>query len=429
MGQPISSDRCNGSGVTSLAKFFAGTNSTCALVATGLICWASPDDNPRAFFRQFLYQNRPDPGITLARYPVTTHQGHNQAMDPLTQATLGASLSETFADRQRLTAACAVGALGGIAPDIDIFFGSSQDPILFLEFHRQFTHSLAFIPVGALLCAMVCHYFVSKRLNFAQNYWFCLLGYATHGLLDACTSYGTQLLWPFSDYRVAWNLVSVIDPLLSVPAFALVLLAFFRRRPIYGRVALAWVLIYLGLGLMQRERAIAAGYEIAAQRDHQPTRLEAKPGFGNLLVWKVIYESQGRYYVDAVRPGVDVHLYPGESIARLDRTRDLTWLGPDDQQSLDIERFRWFSSDFLAIDEDPSRSSQNPAWRVMDIRYSNVPNEIDPLWSIQLDPQRPPTAHVGWLTNRNPSPTQRAKLFAMLAGQGIDGRAPITLFR
>ncbi len=33
-----------------------------------------------------------------------------------------------------------------------------------------------------------------KRLVFKKIYGFALLGYATSGLLDACTSYGTQLL-------------------------------------------------------------------------------------------------------------------------------------------------------------------------------------------------------------------------------------------
>ena len=43
-----------------------------------------------------------------------------------------------------------------MAPDLDVLFQSPTDPILFLEFHRQFTHSLVFIPIGALLVFLVC---------------------------------------------------------------------------------------------------------------------------------------------------------------------------------------------------------------------------------------------------------------------------------
>ena len=42
------------------------------------------------------------------------------------------------------------------------------------------------------------------------------VGYATHAPLDCCTSYGTQLYWPFSSYRVAWHNVAVVDPVFSL---------------------------------------------------------------------------------------------------------------------------------------------------------------------------------------------------------------------
>ena len=42
-----------------------------------------------------------------------------------------------------------IGFLSGLAPDLDIFIRSESDPLLFLEFHRQFTHSLIFIPFVA----------------------------------------------------------------------------------------------------------------------------------------------------------------------------------------------------------------------------------------------------------------------------------------
>ena len=45
----------------------------------------------------------------------------------------------------------------------------------------------------------------------------------------------------------------------------------------------------------------SVGAELAAQRGHTPIRLEVKPSFANILLWKVIYESYGGYYTDAVR--------------------------------------------------------------------------------------------------------------------------------
>jgi len=80
-------------------------------------------------------------------------------MDPLTQGTLGASLSQSFAgDKKLVKYASILGFLAGMAPDLDLFIRSSEDPLLFLDFHRQFTHSLFFIPIGGFLCALLFRY-------------------------------------------------------------------------------------------------------------------------------------------------------------------------------------------------------------------------------------------------------------------------------
>ena len=60
-------------------------------------------------------------------------------MDPVSQASLGASLSQSFAkDKSQQFGALVIGALSGMAPDLDVFINSDTDPLLFLEFHRQF---------------------------------------------------------------------------------------------------------------------------------------------------------------------------------------------------------------------------------------------------------------------------------------------------
>jgi len=161
-------------------------------------------------------------------------------MDPISQAAFGASLSQSFAtDKTKQLSALLIGALAGMAPDLDVLINSTDDPLLFLEYHRQFSHSLVFIPFGALLCALVFYPLFKWRkstLSFAQIYLFSFLGYATHGLMDACTSYGTQLFWPFSNARYAWNMISIIDPLFTVPVIVLITLAAYRKRPAYARL-------------------------------------------------------------------------------------------------------------------------------------------------------------------------------------------------
>ncbi len=312
-------------------------------------------------------------------------------MDPLSQAGLGASLSLSFANnRSQQRSALIIGALAGMTPDLDVLIRSAEDPMVFLEFHRQFTHSLIFIPFGALFCALLFYsllaskWFVKRwpaaKLSFSQVYLFAFLGYATHGLLDACTSYGTQLFWPFSTERFAWNTVSIIDPLFTLPVFFLVLFAAYKKNARYARFAFAYAVIYLILGLVQHYRAESAVFELAQQRGHQVERVQVKPSFGNRHVWKLIYEYDGRYYVDAVKLLLKTEYITGTSIQKLNVKRDFPWLPADSQQAKDVERFRWFSDDYLAV------SGHNPNL-IMDVRYSFLPNRINSMWGVEVNKQ------------------------------------------
>ena len=63
-------------------------------------------------------------------------------MDPLTQGVLGASLPQASTARSYVGIAGLFGFIAGMAPDLDVLIRSDTDPLLFLEYHRQFTHSL-----------------------------------------------------------------------------------------------------------------------------------------------------------------------------------------------------------------------------------------------------------------------------------------------
>ena len=72
-------------------------------------------------------------------------------MDPVSQGTVGAAFAQSSANKTNIVKVGFIGFLSGLAPDLDILIRSESDPILFLEYHRQFTHSLFFIPFGLSL--------------------------------------------------------------------------------------------------------------------------------------------------------------------------------------------------------------------------------------------------------------------------------------
>jgi len=332
-------------------------------------------------------------------------------MDPVTQGTLGAALSQSIANPRRLRAFTLAGAVGGLAPDLDIFISSATDPLLYLEFHRQFSHSLIFIPFGAGICALVLYGFLRRRLQWWEIYLACLLGYATHGLLDACTSYGTQLFWPFSDARISWNWISVVDPLFSVPLMLLVVFAARYRRRVFAIVGLSWAVVYLVVGAVQHQRATETALQLAEERGHIPVRITVKPGFGNILLWKAIYEHDGRYHVDGIRAGFSPTVCEGERADRLELPRHLPWLAASSQQYADVQRFRRYSDDWLAMDrEDPLY--------VVDVRYSALPNRIDALWGIKLNALASADTHAIYHVVSSRRSEMLGQLVGLLQGSG-----------
>jgi inner membrane protein len=332
-------------------------------------------------------------------------------LDPLTQGTLGAALSQSAASRERIRAFAVAGALAGLAPDLDILIRSSTDPLLYLEYHRQFSHSLLFIPIGAGLVAFAAWPLLRRRLSVGGICLACLLGYASHGLLDACTSYGTQLFWPFSDVRIAWNWISVVDPLFSLPLLVLVLLAASTRRRAFALAGLCWAVAYLSLGALQHQRATAITEALAAERGHQPSRITVKPGFANLLVWKSLYEADGYLYVDGIRAAPTGAVCEGDRIRRFNLRRDLPWLDTDSQQAKDLARFAWYSDHWLAI--DPAEPNY-----VVDVRYAALPNRIEALWGLKVDRTAAAESHAAWHVVPSRRSDDLDGLLELLAGKG-----------
>ena len=235
-------------------------------------------------------------------------------MDPLSQGTVGAALAQSSASKKNIFRISVIGFLAGLAPDLDVLIQSSTDPILSLEYHRQFSHSLFFIPFGALIVALLIFPLVKKSMNLKTVYMASFLGYATHGLLDACTSYGTLLFWPFSNERVTWNNISIVDPLFTIPALILVGTAIKTKKKVFSFFSIGWIIFYLSLGFVQYERALTAAYDLAESRGHNPERLTLKPSFGNLILWKSIYQHEQTFYVDAIRTVQSSTVCLGESI-------------------------------------------------------------------------------------------------------------------
>jgi len=295
-------------------------------------------------------------------------------MDLLTQGLVGSAAAQSFCRPKAQHRVAFYGAIAGMAPDLDALISSAADPLLNLDYHRHFSHSLAFIPVGASIVALLIWLVFRRRFEFSEIWIACLLGYATHGLLDACTSYGTHLWWPFALDRVSWNLVSIIDPLFSLPLLTLTVWGAWRSRVWFPRAAAIFCTCYLVFAFAQHRQAESAQRMLIAQRDHMAVRQVVKPSIGNVFLHRSVYLHDGVYHVDAIHvvPGFAPKIYPGGKVDAYTFT----------QTNRDVARFDRLSNGFLC---------QHPeaAHVIGDIRYGMLPTSTVPLWGIKINRAQP----------------------------------------
>ncbi|MCF8178843.1 MAG: metal-dependent hydrolase [Sulfuritalea sp.] len=340
-------------------------------------------------------------------------------MDILTHAAMGAVVATAIASyrhgdgepvlpRRRLAAG--IGAVAGLLPDLDALIQSGSDALLVLDYHRHFTHALAFVPFGALIAALLLWPLLKRRLSgVTELYLYCLAGYLPHPLLDACTSYGTHLWWPFSERKEAWNLIAVVDPvftlLLAVPLFLCLRRA--QSKAVHWSLMLG--LTYFSLGFVQQQRVEAAATALAQERGHQASQLSVKPSMANLVLWRSLYVHDGQVQVDAFHMGSDPRHYPGESATLLDIRAAKQLAAGDALRLRDIERFRIFSDGFVVQD------LRRPDF-VGDARYAMLPTMVAPIWGIEWRAAGAPTEFV---SRHDFSPTMRRNFFAMLMGRDV----------
>jgi len=332
-------------------------------------------------------------------------------VDIITQGIIGAAAAQCGAKPQRLRTAALAGAVAGLLPDIDVVIRSPADPLLFLEYHRHFTHSLIFVPIGALIAAAITRLLTRKRESIRSLFLPSLLGVATHGVLDACTSYGTHLLWPFTDSRTAWHLIAIIDPLFTLSLIAGVGIATWKLRRGAAMAGLGVALAYMGLCSIQHARVQDAHAALMADRGHQGTQAQVKPAIATNILYRTFYTHQGRYFVDAIRvPWFgSSRVYVGDSMPVLDLEAYKQQHELSDTHRSDIDRFAFFSSGYVI--EDPAHPGM-----LSDFRYAALPDAIHPLWGIEvLD--TPASQHLRFKRTSSLDAAERAHFMDMLLGR------------
>ena len=315
-------------------------------------------------------------------------------MDPITHGLLGAVTTQCLFSKKLGRKAWLLGAAAAMAPDLDIFIHSASEPLLGIVFHRNFTHSLAFIPFGGLLVALLfLLFFKQSRAQWKFVILAAIVAYATHGLLDACTSYGTQLLWPFSNARIAWDTIAIVDPIFTGILLIGVIWSAVKIKGKPATIALIFALLYLLLGAWQHHRAITSQAQIAQQRNEQIIQGRVMPQMATLFSWRSFYISDRQIYIDEMHVPLFKQAKMIDSAAVPRFTENELPLVLDNSPDLlkAFEIFNWFSDDYVSV------FSWDPLILV-DARYLPVADPLRAFWGIEF-PSDLLAEDVRWVRN------------------------------
>lgn len=226
-------------------------------------------------------------------------------MDSITQATLGAAVGEAILGKKLGNRAMAWGLLFGTLPDLDIIANPLLDTAGRLQFHRGASHSILIMVLASLLLAKpMAKLWKREKITPARACTFVFLVWSTHVLIDCFTVYGTSVLWPFSETRIAFNNLFIIDPLYTLPLFvSLVWLAFYRTKKQQKKrtrllkwglgLSTGYVILTFGLKFLV---SAAFDADLARREISYERRMEA-PTLLNTLLWRSVVDRGDEMWV------------------------------------------------------------------------------------------------------------------------------------
>lgn len=165
--------------------------------------------------------------------------------------------------------------------------------------------------IGALIITGLIIYSLQRRflsnplqtVDASWRDWTILFFWAifTHPILDSFTAFGTQLFYPFSDYRVAFNNISVVDPIYTFPFIICLVIAGLkskenRHRRLWTWTGIAISSLYMLFTFYHKSQVNAIFEKTLAEKEIQYERYMTSPTILNNILWQAIAEGDTMYY-------------------------------------------------------------------------------------------------------------------------------------
>ncbi len=272
-------------------------------------------------------------------------------MDSVTQITLGAAVGEAVLGRQLGNRAILWGAAFGTLPDLDVVFSPLLDPVGFIVHHRALSHSLLLVAVATpLFSSLFVRWYRNdpRQVGYWRWFAFFFLVLLTHIVLDCCTNYGTQIFTPFSDARIAWSNIFIIDPLYTIPFLSCVIACLFfertspwRRRINYCGLALSTGYLVFTFAVKTHVERVFA--DSLAESSIEVSRFMTCPTPLNSILWYGVAESDQGYQVGFYS------LFDSERKIEFEFIPRNEELLGDLAETYEVDRLTWFANNYYCV--------------------------------------------------------------------------------
>lgn len=269
-------------------------------------------------------------------------------MDSVTQAVLGASITGCALGRFHGRKAVVAGAVLATLPDLDVFM-RYVDPITSMTSHRGFSHSLWVLTAASVLLTVLWRWLrPTAEYGWSRLFIAIWLALITHPLLDAFTSYGTQLMWPLTPVPQSWASIFIIDPVYTVPLIVATVIGVIAGKRRITTTACAWA---LGLSTSYLLATLGVQYWVdqrarqqLAEQQITVTRSFTTPQTFSQLLWRSVLRTDDGRDCEVITGLFDK--LPGEQLCIAHNHHLAQAVNPTPE----LDRLRWFNDDWVRFD-------------------------------------------------------------------------------
>lgn len=194
------------------------------------------------------------------------------------------------------------GIATALIPDVDGLLGLLGNPLWGISQHRGITHSIVFLPLYAWLLALLYQRLFRSCYRWQDFFPMTMAVLLSHVAVDLLTSYGTQLLSPFSSQRFSIPVLFIMDMVYNSIALAGLVIALLVRRNtvIIARLSLAALAVFILAAWDYQRQATAI---VQGMFPEQPEAVHALPQPLSIKNWKFIRRSEKGFEISQIQLG------------------------------------------------------------------------------------------------------------------------------